>query len=57
VIDVGVLGAVPFKPTISREQVARAVGMSLKEDIALNDNFLVLIKMAEVNEISIPERR
>jgi len=57
VIDVGVLGAVPFKPTISREQVARAVGMSLKEVIALNDNFLALIKMAEGNEISIPERR
>jgi uncharacterized protein (UPF0261 family) len=47
VIDVGVLGPVPFKPTIRREQVAEAVGLSLKEVVALNDNFLVLSKMAE----------
>lgn len=56
VIDVGVLGAIPFKPTVSREQVAEAAGSSLKEVIALNDNFLALTKMAEgaskiVNEL------
>jgi uncharacterized protein (UPF0261 family) len=47
VIDVGVLGPVPFKPTILREEVAEAAGLSLKEVIALNDNFLALTKMAE----------
>jgi uncharacterized protein (UPF0261 family) len=47
VIDVGVLGGVPFNPTISREQVAEAAGLSLKGVIALNDNFLALTKMAE----------
>ena len=57
VIDVGVLGAVPFETTISREQVAQAAGLSLKEVIALNDNFLALTKMAEGDKISILERR
>jgi uncharacterized protein (UPF0261 family) len=47
VIDVGVLGAVPFNPDISREQVAEAAGMSLKEVLALNDNCLALTKMAQ----------
>jgi uncharacterized protein (UPF0261 family) len=47
VIDVGVLGAIPFNPDISREQVARANGSSLKEIIALSDNCLALSAMAQ----------
>jgi uncharacterized protein (UPF0261 family) len=55
VIDVGVLGAVPFKPTIGREQVAEAAGSSLKEVIALNDNYLALTKMAEGASVIVKE--
>jgi uncharacterized protein (UPF0261 family) len=46
-IDVGVLGPVPFEATISRERVAEAAGSSLKDVIALNDDFLAMTKMAE----------
>ncbi len=46
VIDVGVLGNVPFKPFVSREQVAEAAGSSLTEVIALNDSYLASTAMA-----------
>jgi uncharacterized protein (UPF0261 family) len=46
-IDVGVLGPVPFEAIISRERVAEAAGSSLKDVIALNDDFLAMTKMAE----------
>jgi uncharacterized protein (UPF0261 family) len=47
VMDVGVLGAIPFNPDISREQVAAAACSSLKNVIALNDNCLALRAMAQ----------
>jgi uncharacterized protein (UPF0261 family) len=46
-IDVGVLGAVPLAPDISRESVARAAGSNLRDVIALHDHFLAMGKMAE----------
>ncbi|MFX0199806.1 MAG: Tm-1-like ATP-binding domain-containing protein [Candidatus Hodarchaeota archaeon] len=47
VIDVGVVGGVPFKPTISRERVAVASGLRLQGIIALNDKKAGMEKMAE----------
>jgi len=47
VIDVGVLGDVPFEPTVSRKQVAQACGSSLEEVIALHDEGKAMNKMAE----------
>jgi len=47
VIDVGVIGDVPFKATISREQIAQASGSNLEEIIALDDPYLSMGKMAE----------
>lgn len=47
VIDVGVIGDVPFKPTISREQVAEASGLGLDKIIALNDKTAGMQKMAD----------
>ncbi len=47
VIDVGVLGAVPFIPAISREQVAEAAGSSLREVIAFNDSCVASTIMAK----------
>ena len=47
VIDVGVIGGVPFKPAISREQVAEASGLGLDGIIALNDKTVGMQKMAE----------
>ncbi|MBN2062343.1 MAG: Tm-1-like ATP-binding domain-containing protein [Deltaproteobacteria bacterium] len=38
VMDVGVLGDIPFKPTISREQVAEASGSSLRELLDCREN-------------------
>jgi len=47
-IDVGILGTVPFKPTISREKVARAGGTSLEEIISGSlDECGAINKMAE----------
>jgi len=47
VIDVGVLGKVPFTPEISREQVAAATGSSLSDVAALHDHFLSMTRMAQ----------
>jgi uncharacterized protein (UPF0261 family) len=47
VIDVGVLGKIPFRATFSREKVATAAGLSLKDIIALNDGRSALRMMAE----------
>lgn len=46
-IDVGVLGDVPFDPTVSREEVARASGTGLEEIIAFADECKAMGKMAE----------
>jgi uncharacterized protein (UPF0261 family) len=45
-IDVGVLGDVAFKPTIGREEVAKASGSSLEEIIALMDECKAMDNMA-----------
>lgn len=47
VIDVGVLGSVPFKPSINRQEVAKASGVSLKEIAAYDDEAKAMVKMAE----------
>jgi uncharacterized protein (UPF0261 family) len=47
VIDVGVLGPVPFSPTISREEVARASGSTLEEIIALDSAGPAMVQMAK----------
>ncbi len=47
VIDVGVLGTIPFSPAFSREQVAQAAGLSLKNVMALNDGCSALRIMAK----------
>ncbi len=46
-VDVGVLGDVPFKPTISREEVAEASGSDLKQIIAYVDECRAMVRMAE----------
>jgi uncharacterized protein (UPF0261 family) len=46
VIDVGVLGKVPFRPSVTREEVAHAAGNKLPDVIALNDSCLALSVMA-----------
>lgn len=43
----GVMGPVPFQPTITREQVARAQGLGLEGIKALNDKKVGMEKMAE----------
>lgn len=47
VIDVGILGAVPFHPAIGREKVAEAAGSTLEKIITLNDSCLALTIMAK----------
>lgn len=47
VIDTGVLGDVPFEPSISRQEVAKASGATLKEIAAYNDENKAMGKMAE----------
>jgi uncharacterized protein (UPF0261 family) len=47
VIDVGVLGNVPFEPDINREQVAQASGLSLNEIAAFNDEAKAIERMAD----------
>jgi uncharacterized protein (UPF0261 family) len=47
VIDVGVLGKVPFRPTVTRERVAEAAGCRLADVIALNDSCLASSVMAK----------
>ena len=47
VIDVGVLGVVPFVPAVNREQVAEAAGSNLREVAALNDSYLASTVMAK----------
>ncbi len=47
VIDAGVLGNAPFEPTISRQQVAQATGLSLEEISAFDDESKAIGKMAE----------
>jgi len=47
VMDVGVMGDPPFKPTIDHEQVARAAGLSLEAIITLDDPHAAMTKMAE----------
>jgi uncharacterized protein (UPF0261 family) len=47
VIDAGVLGKAPFEPTISRQQVAQATGLSLEEISAFDDESKAIGKMAE----------
>ena len=47
VVDVGVVGPVPFVPAISREEVARAAGTTLDNIIALNAPGSALREMAK----------
>lgn len=47
VIDVGVLGKIPFEPNITRIEVAQASGSSLEDIIALNNQSKAMEKMAE----------
>lgn len=47
VIDVGVIGPVPFTPTISRQEVARAGGSAIEEIIALNSPGAAMVQMAK----------
>jgi uncharacterized protein (UPF0261 family) len=47
VMDVGVLGDIPFKPAISRDQVAQAAGTTIKEIIALHHEGRAMTAMAE----------
>jgi len=46
VIDIGVLGNVPFAPSFTRDAVAEAAGTSIKEIIALNHEGRALSAMA-----------
>ncbi|MBT3254992.1 MAG: Tm-1-like ATP-binding domain-containing protein [Deltaproteobacteria bacterium] len=46
VMDVGVLGAVPFEPFITRDSVARAAGTSIQEIIALRHEGKAMSAMA-----------
>ncbi len=46
VMDVGVLGAIPFEPSIRRDSVARAAGTSIKEIIALRHEGRAMSAMA-----------
>lgn len=46
VMDVGVLGEVPFKPAIERDQVAQAAGTSIREIIALGHEGRAMSAMA-----------
>ncbi len=47
VVDVGVLGAVPFTPAISRHEVARAGGSTLEDIIALDSPGAAMAQMAK----------
>jgi uncharacterized protein (UPF0261 family) len=47
IIDAGIMGAVPFTPQISRDKVAEAAGMSLREIQALGDEGKAIAVMAE----------
>ena len=47
VVDTGILGAVPFPPDITREQVAGAAGVDIKEIIAFGDESKAISTMAE----------
>jgi uncharacterized protein (UPF0261 family) len=47
IIDAGIMGTVPFAPQISRDKVAEAAGMSLREIQALGDEGKAIAVMAE----------
>ena len=47
VVDVGVVGPVPFVPTITREEVARAAGTTIEDIIALNAPGSAMVEMAK----------
>lgn len=47
VMDVGVLGEIPFRPAISRDQVAQAAGTTIKDIIALHHEGRAMSVMAE----------
>jgi uncharacterized protein (UPF0261 family) len=47
VVDVGVIGPVPFEPGVTREQVAQASGSTLRDIIALNAPGSALMQMAK----------
>ena len=47
VVDVGVLGAPPFQPTISREDVAQAAGVTVQDIIALDSPGVAMVQMAK----------
>ena len=47
IIDAGIMGTVPFTPQISRDMVAEAAGMSLREIQALGDEGKAIAVMAE----------
>ena len=47
VIDTGILGEPPFKPTVTHQQVAQASGVSLEEIIAFGNEGKAIAKMAE----------
>jgi uncharacterized protein (UPF0261 family) len=47
VVDVGVLGPVPFTPAVSRQEVAKASGSTLEDIIALKDPHSAMAQMAK----------
>jgi uncharacterized protein (UPF0261 family) len=47
IIDGGVIGTVPFTPEVSRDKVAEAAGMSLKDIQALGDEGKAIVIMAK----------
>ena len=47
IVDVGVLGSVPFEPDITRYEIARAANTTIEEIIALKDEAKAMEKMAD----------
>jgi len=47
IIDAGIIGTVPFTPEISRDKVAEAAGMTLKDIHALDDEGKAIALMAQ----------
>jgi len=55
IVDVGILGDVPFKPAISRDEIAQAAGSSIAEIIGLHDENRAIEVMAKGAAIVIRE--
>ena len=47
IIDAGIMGSVPFRPHVSRDKVAEAAGMNLREIQTLGDEGRAIALMAE----------